>query len=161
MSQVLVLILLILYKIVSMSFESAIVIILTALTAFLAALAIVIGVFAIFGYVSIKEGVTLATEKKVTMAMDLKMKAYPDPVEMAELKERMEFAIGSWEQMRNQIVTDTAPKEVAAASNIGVQQETKVAPQYPGQEVQNVGSTPANPAAPASPSATKPDADTH
>jgi hypothetical protein len=119
------------YAIATMSFESAIMIVLAALTAFLAALAIVIGVVAIFGYVSIKEGVTLAADKKVTAAMDLKMAAYPDPLEMADLKERMEFAIGAWEQLQNQIVTDPVTKDVTAASNVTVQQETKVAPQYP------------------------------
>jgi hypothetical protein len=131
------LILLTIYAIATMSFESAITIILAALAALLTALAIIIGLGAIWGWAGIKE----AASKAATDAMNRRMKEYPEPERMLELMSRMEEVLGSWESIQNQLVTGFAAEPVATASNAGVQQETTVAPPYPGQEVKNVSPT--------------------
>jgi hypothetical protein len=130
------------------SFESAITLVLAALgaligvlAAILTALAIGIGIAAIWGWSGIKE----AAAKAATDAMNLKMREYPGPEVMLELASRMEEILGSWDAIQNKLVTGAATNQLAPASNAGVQQETTVAPPYPGEGVQNVSSAPANP----------------
>jgi len=115
-------------------------VLLAALGVLLTALAIMIAIAAIWGYAGIKE----AAAKAATDAMALKMKEYPEPQTMLEMVSRMENILGSWNEIQNQLVTGAVTKPVAPASDAGVQQEPTVAPPYPGQEVQNVGTAPAN-----------------
>jgi hypothetical protein len=127
----------------AMSFESAITIILAALAVLLTALAIIIGLGAIWGWVGIKE----AASKAATDAMNKRMEKYPDPESMADMMSRMEDILGTWDNIKDKLVTGAGTKEVATASNGGVQQEPPVAPPYPGEPI--VSTTPTSPEPPA------------
>lgn len=129
-------------------YSDLVMIILTALAVLLTALAIGIGLFAVLGYTSLRDGVKAAVQKQVTAVMDAKMKEYPDSSRMVDLMERVdaiETAIGGLDQLKNKIVTGPAPKEVASASNPVVQGQAEftpeVIPNYPEQEAQNAGNT--------------------
>jgi hypothetical protein len=108
------------------SYSEFITILLTALTVLLTALAIIIGLAAIWGWAGIKEAAT----KAGTEAVNSKMKEL-QPERMLELASRMEEILGSWENIQNKVVTDNDTKDIAPASNAGVQPKTTVAPQYP------------------------------
>jgi hypothetical protein len=128
-----------LFDLVTMTLESAIIIVLAALTAFLAALAVAIGIFAIFGYTTLRDGVRETAKKHVEIEMDLKMKAYPSPAQLIELSTRMEALLGNWDQLQNQGVTDvpiaSAAEAVASASDPKVKQVAPdVAPPYPKEQ---------------------------
>jgi len=132
------------------SYSDFIVILLTALAVLLTALAIGIGIFAVFGYTSLRDGVKAAVQKQVTAVMDAKMKEYSEANEMIELTERvdaLEAAIGGLDQLKNKILTGPAPREDTAASNSMVQEHVELAPQeiptYPEQEAPDAS----NPAA--------------
>jgi|SRR5260370_20803609 hypothetical protein len=117
-------------------------VLLAALGVLLTALAIIIAIAAIWGWAGIRDGAA----KAATDAANFKMKDYPTAERMLELTSRMETVLGSWDSIQNQLVTGAATKPVAPASNTDVQQETTVAPPYPGEGVQNVSTAPANPA---------------
>jgi hypothetical protein len=80
--------------------------------------------------------------------MQQTLSTFPDPVRMFELTGRMEAVLGDWDQLKNQIVTGPATKEIAQASNNDVQQQAAVAPPYPGEEAQH-GNTSSEPPSPA------------
>ncbi len=120
-----------------MPFETAITIVLAALGALLTALAIIIGLVAIWGWAGIKEEAAKAARE----AIDRKTKDYPAPETMLELLSRMQDIVGSWDAIQNKLVTSVATNQVAPASNVGVQQETTVAPPYPGEGAQNVATS--------------------
>jgi hypothetical protein len=127
-------ILVIIDHIISMSFESAITIILTALAVMLAILAIGIAVLAIWGYAGFKDFVREAARSHVSEAMAIKMKEYPGGSEVLESMKQLKERADMLEGIQNQLVAQPPPKPVASASN----SEVQVTPidKYPGEEDQ-------------------------
>ena len=133
--------LLIVYKVLTMSFEGFVAIMLTALGIMLAVLAIGLAIAAIWGWGEIKS----TAAKAATGAIEKVMAEYPAPGRMLELASRMEEILGSWDNIQDKLVSGNAANQVAPASNTGVQQQAPVAPPYPGEEAQNVSPATANP----------------
>jgi hypothetical protein len=120
------------YRMVTMTFESAITIILTALAVMLALLAIGIAALAIWGYAGLRDSVKDAATKHVTESMQEKLQEYPEASELRALVSKMETGLGFLNQIQNQIVTSPASNSVATASKSSI----KIS-QYPGEETQN------------------------
>jgi hypothetical protein len=132
MLEVLRLLLTLAVTILSMSFESAITIILTALAVMLAALAIGIGVVAVWGYIGLRDSVKAAAEEHVAKTMREKLKDYPEAAEFIRLKTEIQQQLALASQL-----TSPATEKVAPASNNEVQEQpqiAEVAPKYPGEE---------------------------
>jgi hypothetical protein len=110
-----------------MSFESAIVIILTALAVMLAALAIMIGMAAIWGYRGISDSVTEAATKHMTETMGRLMSGYPPPEQLTAIVARIQTSMDLMEVLRKQILMPVGPKEIEPASKDSVE-----LPPYPG-----------------------------
>jgi hypothetical protein len=124
----------------TMTFESAIVIILTALGVMLTALAIMIGMAAIWGYRGISDSVTGAATKHVTETMGRLMSAYPPPEQLTAIVARIQTSMDLMELLRKQVLMSVPPKEeVEPASNASVQ-----LPSYPGGP-RDVSSPPTDP----------------
>jgi len=135
------LLLLIVYKVLAMSFEGFVAIMLTALGIMLAVLAIGLAIAAIWGWGEIKS----TAAKAATGAIEKVMAEYPSPGRMLELASRMEEILGSWDNIQDKLVSGNAAKEVVPASNTEIQQQAPVAPPYPGEGVQNVSIATTNP----------------
>jgi hypothetical protein len=120
------------YRLVTMSFESAITIILTALAVMLALLAIGIAVLAIWGYAGLRDSVKDAATKHVTEAMGKKLREYPEAAELVALVRKMEMGLGALNQIQNQLVTSPVSNSIATASNSSVKIN-----KYPGEENAN------------------------
>jgi hypothetical protein len=125
----------------TMTFESAIVIILTALGVMLTALAIMIGMAAIWGYRGISDSVTDAATKHVTETMGQLMSGYPPPEQLTAIVARIQTSMDLMELLRKQVLMSVPPKEVEPASNASVQ-----LPSYPGGP-RDVSSPPTDPGA--------------
>lgn len=154
-----------------MSFETAITIVLAALTAILTALAIGIGVAAIWGYGGLKESLNNMATKRVDEAMLAKLKEYPEAAEILDLTQRLRSRLDFLDQVQNQIDTvyeskpvekasisgikgTTAVPAAAPATQVSPEQKIAVPEPYPGEEqphASGAGKTPDSPAGNADP----------
>jgi Na+-transporting methylmalonyl-CoA/oxaloacetate decarboxylase gamma subunit len=139
-----------------MSFESAIIIILTALAIMLAILAIGIAVMAIWGYAGFKDFVREAAKKHVAEAMTTKMKEYPEGARVLEAMQQLIVKTDLLEKLQNQLVTAPASKNIESASKSTIQGTAEgkatvtaagtvlasIEP-YPGEEPKNASDHPA------------------
>jgi hypothetical protein len=111
------------------SYDELISIVLTALAVMLAILGVGIGTLAIWGYVSLKQGLHDMATQHVAKAMENKLKEYPSADDLIQA-------------IHNMIVAHPATNQVAPASNAGVQEqpgdaqgsEETVSEMYPGEE---------------------------
>jgi hypothetical protein len=109
-------------KALIMSFESAVIIILTALGVMLAVLAIGMAAAALWGYAGFKEFVREAAKSHVAEAMAVKMKEYPTADQLIQT-------------IQNQLIARTSANSVAPVTATDVQVDSaSVAPTYPGKE---------------------------
>jgi hypothetical protein len=109
------------------SYEELISIVLAALAVMLAILGVGIGTLAIWGYVSLRQGLHEMATRHVAAAMEKKLSEYPTPDVLIET-------------IQKKIVAPPAPNKVAVASNAGVQEqgvaksEASLSEMYPGEE---------------------------
>lgn len=119
------------YRTATMSFESAITIILTALAVMLAVLAIGIAVLAIMGYAGFKEMVKDAVGEQVDVAMTAKLQEYPQGAEIRALIDELKAQAALMGKIGISPETDNQ----TAASN---RSREPAAQMYPGEEPPNV-----------------------
>jgi len=142
------LLLLIVYKMLTMSYEGFVTIMLTAIAVMLAILAIIIAILAVFGYAGFKDAVRDAVSKSVGPIMAEKLKEYPDAAKFIELYESMETRLAFLDSVQNKIVSSPASESSPESSNLGAKEteakkdkvETPIEP-YPGEEPHNVSNT--------------------
>ncbi|MGH9743742.1 MAG: hypothetical protein ACRD51_15465 [Candidatus Acidiferrum sp.] len=145
--------LLVVYKVLTMSYEGFVGIMLTALGVMLAILTIIIAVLALFGNAGFKDWVKDAVAKAVDPIMEKKLKEYPDAAQYIVLYRDMQDRLAAWDGIQNTIVSQPASASSSKPSNTPEETkepkesaETPVTP-YPGEEQQNVNAGTAAPAA--------------
>jgi hypothetical protein len=132
------------YAIATMSYESAITIILTALAVMLALVTIGIAGLAVWGYIGLRDSVKEAAAQHVVKTMELKLQEYPKAAGFVKLMAEMKAGVAYIDQLKNQVVADAEPKDVVNASKDVVQphaaqsekksQQVSVIEKYPGEE---------------------------
>lgn len=110
------------HAVASMSFESAITIILTALGVMLAVVTIGIAGLAIWGYLGIRDSVKDMATKRVDEAVQAALQKYPEAERMLKAVKRLEEQAELWDQARNQVLTGSEPLVVERASKPVVQE---------------------------------------
>jgi hypothetical protein len=105
---------------ITVSLETAIIIILTALGLMLATLAIGCAVAAIWGYTGIKDFLKEMATKKVDEAMSTKLREYPPAADILKLVQNLQEKMDFFDQVQNQVVMAPEPNPVENASNTGI-----------------------------------------
>lgn len=112
----------------TISFDSYLSIMLTALGVMVATFAILVGLAAIWGYAGLKDYVREMAIKKVDEAMDAHLKKYPDATKMIATLERLREQADFIDRIRNQVVITPEPKSVANASKPVIQVDQSPVP---------------------------------